>query len=348
MKAEELRDLAAALLRAAGMGAEKAAAVAEVLVEADRLGHDTHGVALLPRYLDEIVSGSMTLEGEPEVIADRGATVAWDGRRLPGPWLVTRALDLAMERAPRFGMVGIAIGNGHHMGGLAAYLERVTARGLVVTMASSAPGVASVAPFGGTRGALSPAPFAAGFPTGEDPVLIDISASVTTNNMAMRLAREGRRYERPWLMDASGKATDDPTVLQRGGTVLPAGGLDHGQKGYGWALYAEAMSQGFSGRGRADGVKGMVNAIFIQVTDPDAFAGLAAFTLQTGTIAENCRASTPRPGGGAVRLPGEAGLRRRETAMAEGVSLRPETSEALRPWAERLGIPLPSHMVGKV
>ncbi|SHI59837.1 L-lactate dehydrogenase [Roseomonas rosea] len=348
MRAEELRDLAAALLCAAGMGTEKAAAVAEVLIEADRMGHDTHGVALLPRHLDEIASGSMTLEGEPEVIADRGATVAWGGRRLPGPWPVPRALDLAMERAPRFGMVGTAIGNGHHMGGLAAYLERVTARGLVVTMASSAPGVASVAPFGGTRGALSPAPFAAGFPTGGDPVLIDISASVTTNNMAMRLAREGRRYERPWLMEASGEATDDPTVLQRG---------RHGAAGRRSRPWPEGLWLGPLRRGdepgpvgpwAGDGVKGMVNAIFIQVTDPGAFAGLAAFTLQTGSIAKNCRASTPRPGGGAMRLPGEAGLRRRETAMAEGVSLRPETVEALRPWAERLGIPLPSHMVGKV
>ena len=153
-------------------------------------------------------------------------------------------------------------------------------------------------------------------------MLIDVSASVTTNNMAMRLAREGRRYDRPWLMDAEGTETDDPAVLQRGGTVLPAGGLDHGQKGYGWGLVTEALSQGLSGHGRADRPRGMVNAIFLQVIDPSAFAGLDAFVRQTGAIATGCRAKPiapglrPRPPAGRGRTPkaGCNGARRRVLA----------------------------------
>lgn len=343
---EALRGFAAALLGAAGLEAAKAAAVAEVLAEADLLGHDTHGVALLPRYLEDLRDGAMAREGEPEVIADRGATIAWNGRRLPGAWLVSRALDIAFDRVGRFGMVGVAIGNAHHMGALAAYMQRATSRGLVLTMATSAPGAATVAPFGGVGGALSPAPSAFAFPTGGDPVMIDISASITTNNMALRLAREGRQYDRPWLMDAAGEPSRDPAVLQRGGTVLPAGGLDHGQKGYGWALQAEALSQGLSGHGRADGPKGLTNAAFVQVIDPRAFAGLDAFTAQAGAITGACRASPPRPGNGPVRLPGEAALRRRERALEQGVALRPATVAALRPWAERLGVAQPAGMDG--
>ncbi|MFC7739025.1 Ldh family oxidoreductase [Roseomonas sp. GCM10028921] len=338
---EALRSFAAALFTATGLEAEKAEAIAKVLVQADMLGHDTHGLALATRYLDEIAAGAMTKSGEPRVIADRGACVTWDGRRLPGPWLMTRAIDLAMERAAQHGMCGVAIGNGHHIGCLAVYPIRVAARGMVLSIHSSAPGVATVAPFGGTRAALSPAPFAIGFPTPDAPVLIDVSASVTTNNMAARLAKEGRRYDRPWLMDAEGNATDDPTVLQRGGTVLPAGGQDHGQKGYGWGLTAETLSQGLSGQGRADGPKGMVNAVFLQVIDPTAFAGTEAFTRQTGAIVENCRKSPSRPGFGSVRLPGEAGLRRHAGAEREGVALRDGILDTLRLWAERLGVPLP-------
>jgi L-lactate dehydrogenase len=337
----KLRRFAAALFGAAGMEAEKASAVAAVLVEADMLGHDTHGLALVTRYLDEIASGGLALSGAPEVLSDRGACLAWDGKRLPGPWLVTRAIDIALDRVEQYGTVSVAIGNGHHIGCLAAYLPRVAARGMVLTIASSAPGVATVAPFGGLRAALSPAPFAIGFPTDGDPVLIDVSASITTNNMAARLAREGRRYDRPWLMDAEGTVTDDPTVLQRGGTVLPAGGQDHGQKGYGWGLAAEALSQGLSGQGRADRPKGMVNAVFLQVFDPGAFAGFGAFVRQSGAIAENCRSSPPRPGFGPVRLPGEAGLRRRETAERDGVTLRGEILEGLGLWAAKLGVALP-------
>jgi L-lactate dehydrogenase len=338
---EALRDFATALLTGAGLEADKAEAVASVLVEADMLGHDTHGLALATRYLDEISAGAMALSGAPEVVADRGACVTWDGRRLPGPWLMTRAIDLAMERAAQHGMCGVAIGNGHHIGCLAVYPIRVAARGMVLSIHSSAPGIATVAPFGGTRAALSPAPFAFGFPTPGQPVLIDVSASITTNNMAMRLAKEGRRHDRPWLMDAEGNATDDPTVLQRGGTVLPAGGQDHGQKGYGWGLTAEALSQGLFGQGRADGPKGMVNAVFLQVIDPAAFADAEAFTRQTGAIAESCRSSPPRPGLGPVRLPGEAGPRRRAGAGQDGLALRDGILDALRFWAEKLGVPLP-------
>ncbi|TPG44899.1 Ldh family oxidoreductase [Roseomonas nepalensis] len=323
------------------MDAEKAAAVAEILVEADMLGHDTHGLSLAARYLDEIEAGALAVTGEPVVVSDRGACLAWDGQRLPGPWLMVRAIDLAMERAARHGMAAVAIGNGHHIACLAAYPARATARGMVLTIHSSAPGVATVAPFGGTAGALSPAPFAMGFPTGGDPVLIDVSASITTNNMALRLAREGRRYDRPWLMDAEGQATDDPTVLQRGGTVLPAGGQDHGQKGYGWALAAEALSQGLSGHGRAEGTRPMGNAVFLQVFDPSAFGGAEAFRRETDVITGGCRASAPRPGGPPVRLPGEAGLRHRAAAERDGVRLRDGILDGLRPWAERLGVPIP-------
>ncbi|MBP0447297.1 Ldh family oxidoreductase [Roseomonas sp. SSH11] len=336
-----LRGFAAALFGAAGMEAEKAQAVADILVEADMLGHDTHGLALAPRYLDAIEAGAMKTTGEPEVVNDRGACVTWNGRLLPGPWLVLRAMALAIERAAAHGLCAVAIGNSHHIGCLAAYLPRAAERGMVLSIHSSAPGVATVAPFGGTRAALSPAPFAFGFPTGGDPVMIDVSASITTNNMAMRLAKEGSRYPRPWLMDAEGQATDDPTVLQRGGTVLPAGGQDHGQKGYGWGLTAEALSQGLSGHGRADGPKGMTNAVFLQVFDPAAFAGLDAFNRQAGAITANCRSSPPRPGQGAVRLPGEAGLRRRAAAERDGVMLRDGILDALAPWAAKLGVGLP-------
>lgn len=338
---EALRAFAAQLFGAAGMEADKAGAVADILVEADMLGHDTHGLELAARYLGEIEAGTMALRGEPEILSDRGAVMAWRGRRLPGAWLVLRALEAAYERVAQFGIASIAIGDCHHTGCLAAYLQRAAERGLVLSIHSSAPGAASVAPFGGVKGTLSLAPFAFGFPTGGDPVMIDVSASITTNNMALRLIREGRRYERPWLMDAEGQVTEDPTVVQRGGTVLPAGGQDHGQKGYGWALTAEALSQGLSGHGRADGAPGMSNAVFLQMIDPGAFAGLDAFTRQADAITGNCRASPPRPGFGPVRLPGEAGLRRRAAAERDGLALRAGILDALRPWAEKLGVAMP-------
>ena len=83
--AAELERFASTLLGKAGMAADRAADVASILVEGDLMGHSTHGLQLLPSYLAEATSGSMTLQGEPVVLADRGASLTWDGRRLPGP-----------------------------------------------------------------------------------------------------------------------------------------------------------------------------------------------------------------------------------------------------------------------
>ncbi len=86
-----LDSFGTALLTATGMPTDRARDVAAILLEGDLLGHTTHGFALLAPYLKEIESGSMQINGDPEVIADKGAAVTWDGRRLPGPWLTLRA-----------------------------------------------------------------------------------------------------------------------------------------------------------------------------------------------------------------------------------------------------------------
>src|SRR5271170_928323 len=97
--ADDLTSYAIALLEAAGLARERAQAVAEILVEGDLLGHTTHGLQLLGQYLKEIDGGNMALEGEPEVIREHGSALTWDGRRLPGPWLVLKAMDWAIAKA---------------------------------------------------------------------------------------------------------------------------------------------------------------------------------------------------------------------------------------------------------
>ena len=217
---------AAELIARAGLDADKSAAVASILVEGDLLGHTTHGLALLPQYLAEVENGSMTKAGEPRVIADFPGAITWDGQRLPGPWLVLRALELAVTRAKHNGTCSVAIRRSHHIGCLAAYLQRVTEQGLMVMLTCSDPNVCSVAPFGGRREVFTPNPLAAAWPTAGDPVIIDISMSITTNGLTKRLHTEGRRCPGVWALTADGTPTDDPAALytQPPGTLLPIGG----------------------------------------------------------------------------------------------------------------------------
>src|SRR4051794_19248253 len=90
---------ATSLFGAAGCDGDKAATIAHYLVEADLMGHTTHGLAQAADYLDQLRTGAMQATGDPKVTRDRTAAVTWDGGYLPGPWLVARAIDIAAERA---------------------------------------------------------------------------------------------------------------------------------------------------------------------------------------------------------------------------------------------------------
>jgi LDH2 family malate/lactate/ureidoglycolate dehydrogenase len=285
----------------------------------------------------------MESAGEPTILADHGAALVWDGRRLPGVWLTARALTLATERARRHGICALTIRRSHHIACLAAFLPIATAEGLMAIVACSDPSAAHVAPYGGRKAVFTPDPIAVGIPTSGDPVLIDMSASITTAGLSARLRREGRRFPGLWALDAEGRASDDPNVLsaEPPGTLLPTGGLDHGHKGYGLALMIEALTQGLSGYGRADDKAEWGAAVFVQVLDPALFAGSNAFLRQTDWIAQACRDNSPVDPNKPVRLPGAnamAGLRRAET---EGLALYPGILEALAPFAQRLGTAMP-------
>lgn len=344
--ADALTTYAEALFAAAGLDADKAAVVAPLMVEADLMGHTTHGLQLVPPYLAALVDGSMAAGGQPAVLADRGPVVSWDGRRLSGVWLTAAAVDLAVERARLYGTATVSIRRAHHIACLAAFLERATRHGMMIQLACSDPSVASVAPFGGTRAVYTPDPIAVGIPTSGDPILVDISASITTNGLTGRLHKEGRRLDHPWVIDAAGNPSTDPAVLftDPPGTILPVGGLDHGHKGYGLALTVEALTQALAGHGRADPKEGWGAGVFVQVWDPTAFAGVDAFTRQTDWLAEACRSNPPRPGVEAVRLPGDGALARKRRALAEGVELYPGIVDGLKGWAERLGVAVPASL----
>ncbi len=324
-RVDELLDRTAELFSKAGCDGDKPEIIAKGLVEADLLGHTTHGLQLAEPYLKELEAGTMTATGEPTLLSDRGAVATWDGRRLPGIWLTFRAVAQAVERAEQFGLGAVTIRNSHHIGCLAVFLEDAARRGFLIQIASSDPAVASVAPYGGRTPVMTPDPIAIGIPTDGDPILIDISASISTNGMANRLRREGRRFPGPWAQSAEGHATDDPEVLftDPPGTLLPTGGVDHGHKGYALALWIEAITQGLSGFGRADRPAAWGASVYVQATDPRAFGGLPDFVRQTGWLAETCRSAAPRAGVERVRVPGQLGLERKRSALRDGLELYP-------------------------
>src|SRR5436309_3358908 len=269
-RADELRNFARALIGHAGVRNDIGRDVADVLLDGDLLGHATHGLALLAPYLGEITGGKMAKAGEPTVLVQRLATQTWDGERLPGPWLTLRALDAAADMARNCGSGTVVVKRSHHIACLAAYLKRATEQGLVAIIESSDPTVAAVVPHGGLTPFITPNPIAAGLPTSSDPILIDVSTSITSMGHARQQMAAGMLLAGLWLTDHQGEPTNDPRALftEPKGALLPLGGIDAGHKGFALGLLIEAMTAGLAGHGRADSPTGWGGSVFVQVLDP--------------------------------------------------------------------------------
>ena len=341
---ESLKQLAAALFAAAGMDAGKARVVAEVLVAGDMVGQRTHGMALCPQYLEQIEKGMMVTSGEPDVVRDSGAVFVWDGNYLPGPWLVSRALDQAAGRIAQHGVVTAVIRRSHHIACLTSLIKQATDRGLAVILASSDPASGFIAPYGGKEPLFTPNPIAIGYPGTEAPVWIDVSTSITTVGMTRQKSAADTPFEHPWLMDEQGNPTKDPHVLDpgAGGTLLPLGGRDYGHKGFGLSLMVEMLTHGLGGFGRLDSEKRWGANVFLQLLDPGAFAGREAFLRQMDFLTGRCHANAPIDPANPVRMPGEMAQRRMRDAEVSGIDLAPKVLEALSAAAGRYGVALPA------
>lgn len=342
--AGELVMFCDALYRAHGMRDDIAASSARLLVEADLLGHSTHGMALLPGYLGALDQKTLRAAGDPVIVRERTVTQTWDGQRLSGLWLTDRAIGVATGMAKEHGTGTVVIKHSHHIACLAAYLEAPARAGFMVIVQSSDPCSASVAPHGGITPVMTPNPIAVGIPTGGDPIMVDISSSITANGPSQRMMKEGKRAPGIWFVDNEGHGSTDPAVAftEPKGALLPLGGLDAGHKGFGLGLMIEAMTGGLAGFGRADPPEGWGATVFVQVLDPETFAGRDAFARQLDHLRDISHASRPRPGVERVRLPGEGGLARKRRHLEEGVALHASIMPTLLPLAVRAGIAPPS------
>jgi LDH2 family malate/lactate/ureidoglycolate dehydrogenase len=341
---ESLEHFARDVFVAAGVDADKAGETARVLVLTDALGRRTHGLAMLPLYLDELAKGTMAKHGEIDVKHETAVVAHWDAGYLPGQWAVTKAIDWAMPRAAQHGIAAVGLARSHHIGCLAALCLRAVEHGFVALIANSDPAGKRVAPFGGCEALFTPDPFAFGYPGTPNPVLVDICASITTVSMTRQKVAEGKTFDVPWLLDHEGQPTTDPRVLEHTtprGSLQLVGGQDHGHKGMGLALMVEALSQGLSGYGRAEAPAQWGGSTFLQVISPALFAGQDVFARQMNFFGEQCRANRPIDPARPVRLPGDSAMSQLAKARALGIDLDEATRAALERCASTLQVASP-------
>ena len=343
-KADDLTAFAEAVLDAAGLADDHARTTARILVTADLLGYVTHGIQFLPQYCRELEEGRMAANGSPRLVSDTGAAVVYDGGRLPGPCCVEHAVGDLVGRARERNMAAAVIRHSANTACLAAYLLPVVDAGLIgIIMVSSADGYA-VAPAGGREARLSTNPLAFGFPTGRDPVLIDMATAATTSRLTEKLQRENGRYTEEPLLDRAGRPTNDPAALTEagGGAIRPLGGNANEHKGFALALAVQAMSAALSGGGSFGDGKGLGSSTFIQVIDPGAFAGSDVFAREMDGLIDMLLETPARPGTQGVRIPGQRAMATYRRQSRDGVQISDALRRHVEPLAATYGLDFPT------
>lgn len=241
ISAAALVDAVAAIFVATGVARADAHTVAEDLVAADVEGVASHGVMLVPMYVDRLRAGSVSKASRGEIVSDRDAAVVIDAGDVLGQLTSRQAVELAVARAKRHGLGAVAVRNAFHLGTAGRYARMMAAEGCIgMVMANTRP--------------LMPAPGGAEPLTGNNPIAIatpsdgafapeiDMALSAVAMGKIRNAAAAGQSIPQGWAADKSGAPTTDPNAAIAG-MLLPAAG----PKGYGLAFIVDLLCGGLSG-----------------------------------------------------------------------------------------------------
>jgi hydroxycarboxylate dehydrogenase B len=329
-----LRDLVQAIFEAAGSAAAEARLVADHLIEANLMGHDSHGVIRVAPYIELLRSGKWAANRHIEIVKDAGALVVVDGGQGIGQVIAKEAIDLGIERARAHGVAVVGVRNSAHMGRIGAWAEQAAAAGMVSLHFVNTTGFGiQVAPFGGTDRRLSVNPIALGAPRpGKEPLIHDMSTGTIAAGKVRVARNKGELLPEGALIDNRGRPTRDPEAF----FTDPPGALTTaaGHKGSGLALFVEvlagALTGGGSGHPDNPSADRPINNLLSILIDPGRMAGSEALAADLERLLAYVTASPPATPGGEVLLPGELERRTKAERLAHGIPLDPKTLDQLR------------------
>jgi len=337
--AAPLRTAVARMFAAAGCDAEEANVIAANLVDANRFGHDSHGVVLTRVYVDNVAAGLAAPGRTLQIVTDAGTLIGADGGKGFGQSIGVQAMRVAIERAKATGTCILGLSNTHHVARIGHWAEQCAAAGMASIHFVNVLSTPLVAPWGGSDARLSTNPFCVGVPYDPHPLILDFATSMVAMGKARVALDAGKRMATGLLLDAQGQPTDDPAVMFADpiGALLPFG--QH--KGFALAVMCELLGGALSG-GRVQDhhprPSPMINNMLSIVFAPDRLCSREDFARQVASLSAWLRASPPATPGGRVQLPGEPERATARERDANGIPLAAPTRATLVATAERLGV----------
>lgn len=323
------------VLAAAGLEREDARYVAEISATSEAFAAPTHGLVAAVK-LARSVSERDGAVPKPVVARDLGAAVLIDGCDAPGQLGMRLALDKGLAGAKRHGICMVALRRVGWVAALGTYLIRPAREGFACQAWVQNSTCADSPPYGGIDGKFSTNPVALAFPTAGDPAVADFSTASYSMGRVGRMKAAGQKAPEAVFIDADGNLTDDPNVMDSGGTMFHTGGYHYGYKGYALGLWDEAMAAlagGSMNNPEADN-RQCVNLLVI---DPEAFAGREPFLEEVGRFERHVKSSRVMEGFDGIRFPGEGGFARLARAKREGLEISEDRREQLNAVAGQVG-----------
>jgi len=337
---QRLRQVGQRIFTAGGASTDEATLVTDVLVDANLMGLDSHGIIRIVWYMDDLLNKKIH-PGVPLTVCRESTTTAvLDGGGNFGSVVAMQAVKLAVEKAKQHHLGCTTVYNCHHMARLGAFAEVVARQHNMICIATASWPIAGhyVSPWGGREPRLATNPFAYAIPTNGDPLILDMSTSAISEGKIRLFRNQGDELPDNFVLDANGAVTRDPNDFYGPppGTILPLGGV-HGFKGFGLGMLVEVLSNTLSGHlATAEGPYGQ-RACFI-VVDPSQFAPPAEFKTAIEELKSYIKSSAPAQGYDDVILPGEYHFRRKAHREREGIPLDPETWDQIIHTARRVGV----------
>jgi uncharacterized oxidoreductase len=331
-----LVELVTAIMHAAGCRQEEAATVARRLVDSNLVGHDSHGVLRVSRYLDALRGGSVRANQPPSVVFESDAIAIVDGNRGFGQVVGEFAGHLGTRKAARMGIAMIGLRNCGHLGRVGDWAELAAAAGQVSVHFLNTSGAQRVAPFGGSDRRLSTNPITIGIPIeGSDPLIVDMTTSMVAEGKLMVAVNRGEHVPEGWIIDKCGKPTTDPKDFYDGGALLTVGAHKGSALSIVTDLLAGAISTGRSSDPEDSVIRNNMLSIYIApaVYDKDGMvaAEIARFLAWV-------RASPPARSDAPVLMPGEIERRTRAKRERDGIPLDDTTASDLIAAAVSVGL----------
>ena len=344
IQSQPLTDMVARIIKGTGSSDAEAKQVAENLVLANLSGHDSHGVGMVPRYVDAVLEGGLIPNTSVKVNLDTGTLLGLDGQHGYGQTVGAEATRMGIERAKQHGSCIVALGHAHHLGRIGHFAEMAVAEGLVSIHFVNVLSRPVVAAWGGGDGRYGTNPCCIGVPVGvradnKHPFILDFATSRVAQGKMRVAHNKGEQVPDGYLIDEKGAPTNNPGVVVVSQNPDPKGEVQLGalmpfgeHKGFGMAVACELLGGALCGGGTwhrpADNARAVYNSMLTIMISPEMLGTQNIFAQEASSFLDWLKLSPAGMGSNGVQTAGEPERAYRAKRLVDGITIDETT------WAE--------------